>query len=227
MSETITLQGMPDTKPQVAVGDVPPAAQRSENPGQAPPRISDLDPLDDGGDDAASDQQAVDAAPVDDPVERRKVITRIAAYARSRLSKYMPPLPSMAEIEMMSVAQLNDILREVQYAVNIGQNANNVEKIAHIGVGALENMLCAFTPLKLRGFADNCMADDSFLDNITELSLLYQDYAYVSPEKRLLLTMAKCALVTHQVNSVVQVSGNVSKMREAVTADIERKYSDL
>lgn len=186
-------------------------------------------------DEGASDGDAepADAEPTEDELlERRQLILTLQDYQFSRLKKYLTDvLPPLEVLQQMSNSALKKLVQDVRYTVNVRSNGNQMEGMLKMGLHAVESIATRFTPLKLGGFANDCMSDDSILDTFAEVSLLYRDFSYVAPEKRLILNILRVGFTVHQKNVIMEAMTAAPGVREAlakpVAEEIAKKYTDL
>lgn len=80
--------------------------------------------------------------------------------------------------------------------------------------------------LHVEGLTQTCMQDQSYIDNIKEISLEMDDYIYVSPWRRLALSTAQIAFGLHSVNKQ-RIDAAQARYNEMVAQSAQQQESGM
>lgn len=160
--------------------------------------------------------------------ERQFLIMKIRAYI-AKFPKHFSGIDHRM-FQFYSPAQLERTLDEFRYAISMKSSGTATSLAVQGGIRTIESIATTFTPLKLEGLAATCEKSEEIQDILKELSIEYIQYEPSSPETRLLLAIAKAAVLTHTLNTAradeVRIAEAAKLAREASKELIE-KSKDL
>lgn len=164
----------------------------------------------------------------DEQMMIRKRSTEIRNWLNHpRLGRHLKDYKNI-NLDGRSLAELDNLIQEIKYAVNSKNNSNNVENFFKYGTLTIENMANRFTNLDLTGYSAFVNKDDQILDTVAEVSMSYQDLSYVSPEKRLIFGLVSSAMLVNSINKNAKVmDSNKEMLNKPVSQSIISDYNDL
>ena len=158
----------------------------------------------------------------EEAIERRKVIIHIKSYI-STFPEYLEEFKKV-NWSNKSLQDLNNMRDEIKLIVC---NANNQNLFVEFFGAACEGIesIAPMVNYDLTGLQHIACNNQNIIKCVKEISLEYQNVAYIAPEKRLTLLM----LVT--CNSLNKVNKTTVKLNNCIEAEvkdtIKEKYDDL
>lgn len=155
----------------------------------------------------------------DNPEEKTNKILLINKYYNNkRLSKYIPDDIRVKDLSKLSSDDLDDHLKIVKKTVSSNRGNMEVEQLIQYTSTALENIGTQFTPLKLNGFSNALMQNESVKEDVEEIMLEYDLLSELTPHSRLTLNVISTMFMVHSINTLTNGDVNEKLNQEYKTS---------
>lgn len=151
----------------------------------------------------------------------------------NKIKRWKYTFPNLLEqynvnhLEDKTIEELQNLEKEMNYVVTTHNSSNLAIPMANCVASIIENM-SVFTPLKLKGYQQNLMNNEEFINVLKELSVQYSDYVYISPTARLGYHMVSTAILTNAINMSKEIEETKQKIKnKEIDKNIESKYGNL
>ena len=130
----------------------------------------------------------------------------------------------MAELDVMSIPELEYLIQELSVAVNT-QNSSGLTKMLYFGSVRFVEASSSIFGLQINGLSAALNDNEAVHDVLNEISLKYENDMYMAPEIRLAYLTAQTMLGLHNLNS----SGNTINafLQSKIPETIADQYKDL
>lgn len=156
----------------------------------------------------------------EDPViYRRKLITKIVGI-KNRFGHRLGNI-NLNNLELLDELQLEDLLREITYAIGVQNSCGFVKGVANAGLSIAESMVSPH----LNGLGQALSQIPEYNDTIDEITLVYGDYLYTNPMLRLATIISTTAMQVYRVNNAHNAVNNL--LKTPVVNNINNNYKDL
>ncbi len=157
-------------------------------------------------------------------LEKLKLKSKIFQYRELFPKQLLVYDYKFADFDSMSIAEIQELLIEIQFAVSSRNSAGFTKQIYFSGVQLTERFGTMLN-FQLQGLENALQQSQEVHDCLNELSLKYEDMMFMPPEMRLLHCTLQTALALHKVNSSNNTIKEVLSTRLA--EDVQKKYEDL
>jgi hypothetical protein len=117
--------------------------------------------------------------------------------------------------------EANTAVASIRFIQGCKSSGKVNEWLGSIGLGAVEDTLCYFTPLKLQGLSKLSM-DPDFQDLWKEVSLDAMSLIYIDPKARMGAYLLKNAYLLHHINSAKEEQAMLQLSRDIRAAQKEK-----
>jgi len=154
--------------------------------------------------------------------EKRKIIIHIKNYLR----EFPNCLTDFKNIDYgnKSIHQLNNYLDEIKLTVCHSNSGGILIGVFQGACDVLESV-APMVNYDLTGLKYIATKNPNVLNSVKELSLEYQNLNYISPEKRLALSMFQMCYALNSINKINQKIEN--KLNKTIPENISEKYIEL
>jgi hypothetical protein len=159
-------------------------------------------------------------------VERRKLLLILKRYSTSRFTDYLKSMNINTDEESFdkySNDELERLLDDIRYTIS-QKNGNNM--IEGVSLKAIETMESFMTNIyKIDGLSKVLKNNEQFLDTLSELSLEYSNFSYISPEKRMTYIIISNAMMVHQSHAFFSELSKTSEGQQEIL-NIQKKMEE-
>lgn len=158
--------------------------------------------------------------------EKTRLILSISRY-KTQFAKYLmayDEILSLSHLRTLSLQELENILQEVMIAVSCRSSSSLVENMYFQTIKTAES----FAPMinmDIKGLNEDLKENEQIKETLQEISLKYENIAYVDPISRLGFLTLTSLYSKHKMNSLSKKLNNFDSTK--ISTDIKDKYQDL